>query len=149
AGRSLARTITRPFNLIEPQSQAVPAAPAPALRDLPLQFDLWSLEKKNGLQFTRAPQWARGQVLRLIWYTLLVVVYLILSLVTLQKVIALPKPEFLPYLGLVTAALLIFLILYTAYQLLVQPNEIDVENAGVTARRGGSERWRVSKPDIQ
>lgn len=149
AGRSLARTITRPFNLIEPQTQEAPVEPAPALRDLPLQFDLWSLEKKDGLQLTRAPQWARGQVLRIVWYGLLVAVYLVLSLVTLQKVIALPKPEFLPYLGLVTAALLGFLILYTAYQLFVQPNVIVVESTGVAARRGGSERWRVDKPEIQ
>ncbi len=152
AGRSLARTITRPFNLIEPQTKdQAPTAPPPALRSLPLNFDLWTLEKQNQniLEFILSPRWARGMILRIVWYALLIAVYLILSIVTLEQIIALPKPEFLPYLGLVTAIFLIFMILYTFFQLITKPSQIDVTGDGVIARRGNSERWNVSKKAVQ
>lgn len=150
AGRGLARAISRPFNMIEPSPQeAAPPAAPPALRELPLRLDLWSLEGQPELQLTRSAGWVRGKLLRIVWYLLLIGVYIGLSVMTLQKIIALPKPEFLPYLGLATAVLLAILIVYTLYQLLSRPNAIVVENGGIVARRGGSERWRVNKQDIQ
>lgn len=155
AGRGLARTIACPFNLIEPDTQtAVPAAPpAPPkpLRELPLYFDQWTLTRQSALQFVRSPRWARNRVVRVLWYALLVVVYIILSVMTLRGIIALPKPEFLPYLGLAVAVLLVGLIGYTLYQLLTYPNRVVVDEAQKNVRglRGESERWAFQKPDIQ
>jgi hypothetical protein len=156
AGRTLARTITRPFNLIEPPPQGERVSKAieiPPLRSLPLEFDLWTLDKQQDkLQLTRSSSWGRSRVVRIIWYTILAVVYVLLSVTTLSGVIALPKPpidalppEFLPYLGLVTAALLVAFVIYILYQLITQPDRIIVDQSSrsVYAQRGNQERWRL------
>ncbi|MBZ0279870.1 MAG: hypothetical protein K8L97_03960 [Anaerolineae bacterium] len=152
AGRGLARTIACPFNLIEPETQkaAVPAPPKP-LRELPLYFDQWTLNRQSALQFTRSPRWARSRILRIGWYAALVVVYIILSVMTLRGVIALPKPEFLPYLGLAVAVLLVGLIGYIIYQLLTSPNRVvvDDETGIIRGLRGETERWAFQKQDVQ
>ena len=64
--------------------------------------------------------------MRLVWYALLVIAYFVLSIVTLSGVIALPKPEFLPYLGIVVGVFLIGLLLYTLYELINRPNRVVV-----------------------
>jgi hypothetical protein len=150
AGRTLARTIMCPFNLIEPQVQTTPKPVVmPPLRDLPLEFDLWTLEKiQDSLQFTLAPRWNRSHLLRVVWYVLLVVVYVILSVTTLSGIIALPKPEFLPYLGLATAVLLVCIIIYTVYQLITQPDHITIDGTSVSATHGSRERWRLDNVAI-
>jgi hypothetical protein len=154
AGRSLARTITRPFNLIEPQPGAkAEAEPVmPPLRALPLEFDQWTLEKTgDSLRFLRAPQWSRSRVLRVIWYALLAVVYVVLSLTTLSQIIALPRPEFLPYLGLAVAALLGLMILYLFYQLFTVPDRVTVDGStqSIYASRGNRERWRLENVAVE
>ncbi len=151
AGRSLARTLTRPFNLIQPQAKEAEAPTLPPLRDLPLQFDLWTLEKPDFLQFTRSPRWVRSRLIRIAWYVLLIAVYVGLSLLSLTGKIALPRPEFLPYLGLVTAALLLGLIIHMIFQLLTRPDRIviDESSRSVFAMRGKSERWRVDSVAIE
>lgn len=150
AGRSLARTITRPFNLIEPQTDARPALPpAPPLRPVPLEFDLWTLENAESLELKRSSSWARKRIIRFLWYTLLMVAYIGLSVLTLKQVIALPKPELLPYLGLVTAGFLFVMAMYTLFKLFREPNRITFNNDGVAALRGNSERWRVPINDIK
>ncbi|MEP6984934.1 MAG: hypothetical protein ABI970_05035 [Chloroflexota bacterium] len=156
AGRALARTLQRPFNLIEPDRSAAIAAgtirqesapPAP-LRSLPIQFDQWTLTRQSALQFVRGSQWARQHVIRLLWYALLVIAYFVLSIVTLTQVIALPKPEFLPYLGLVVGIFLIAMMLYTFYELINRPNRVVVDNNGVEGLRGKNTAWQVPKESI-
>lgn len=152
AGRGLARTIACPFNLIEPAvKEAAPPPPPKPLRELPLYFDQWTLNRQSALQFVRSPRWARSRVLRIVWYAVLVAVYIILSVMTLRGIIALPKPEFLPYLGLAVAVLLVGLIGYSLYQLLTSPNRVIVDGADGTIRglRGEVERWGFNKGDVQ
>ncbi|MBI5667049.1 MAG: hypothetical protein HZC41_03505 [Chloroflexi bacterium] len=151
AGRSLASALGRSFNFIEPQPGAVEAPPPPPLPALPLHLDDWTLEQAKMLQFRRSGKWARARVIRIIWYTLLIVVYVALSLLTLQGQIALPKPEFLPYLGLAVAALLALGIIYTLFQLLLTPNRIIVDAATrqITARAGSRQRWRLQPAEYQ
>ncbi len=153
AGRALARTLQRPFNLIEPdRTEALAAAPSYAppapLRALPLQFDQWTLTRQSALQFVRSPQWTRQRVLRLAWYALLVVAYFVLSIVTLTQVIALPKPEFLPYLGIVVGVFLIGMMLYTLFELINRPSRVVVDNNGVEGKRGNNAAWQVPKESI-
>jgi hypothetical protein len=149
AGRALAQKLARPFNLIEPEVALPEAPPPPPLKPLPLPFEIWTLEKSSTLQFTRNAAWLRSQLLRLAWYTVLIVIYIILSVFTLRQIIALPRPEFLPYLGLATAALLIGLSLYTIWQILRQPNRIIVEPRGIRALRGKSVRWSIPRESIE
>jgi hypothetical protein len=154
AGRALARTIQRPFNLIPPDtsqvaSEAQPvSAPPPPLRNLPLEFDQWTLTRQSALQFVRAPQWTRQRVVRLLWYALLVIAYFVLSIVTLTGIIALPKPEFLPYLGLVVGVFLIGMMLYTFFELVNRPGRVVIDNGGVQAKRGQATAWQVHKESI-
>ncbi len=150
AGQSLARTITRPFNLIPPRVEA--QAPAPPLPELPLKFDLWTLERAdaNRIQLTRASSWARSRVVRVLWYSFWVVVYVVLALTTLLRGIALPSPEFLPYLGLAAALVLVGMIGYLLVQLLTTPNRIvvDAGSGNVIALRGKRPRWRVNRDQV-
>lgn len=155
AGERLAQAVTRPFDVIPPGAQTAPAvAPAPAkpLPDLPVKLDLWRVEPRgeHTVEFIRAASWARARVLRIVWYLIWIAVYLVLSIATLSGVIALPKPEFLPWLGLASAALLILMTLGLIVQLIRQPNRIVADGASgtVTALRGNSRRWRVERPEI-
>ncbi len=151
AGRALARILARPYNLIEPEtiSKSAPAPSLPPLRALPLEFDQWTLEQKPNLQFKRSSRWARARIIRLAWYGLLLLAYVALSVLSLQGIIALPRPEFLPYLGLATAVLLFGLMIYTLYQLVTQPSQILVESHGVRARHASGHNWQINRNDVQ
>lgn len=151
AGRTLARTIARPFNRIEPEATPLQptTAPPPPLRKLPLEFDQWTLSRQSALQFVRSSQWTRTRLVRLVWYGVLAVIYFVLSIMSLRGIIALPKPEFLPYLGLAVGAFLILMMLYTLYQLFNYPGRIMVQAEGVRGLRGRSASWRVEKEAVE
>lgn len=126
-------------------------APVP-LPGLPVTLDDWQLSQvaPDTLEFKRSGAWARGKYLRALWYLLFTVIYLVLSITTLQGRIALPKPEFLPYLGLASAAILFLLALATLVRVMRSPNRVVVQaGRGVTALRGGGERWQVPLAEIE
>ncbi|MCA0456289.1 MAG: hypothetical protein LCI00_20080 [Chloroflexi bacterium] len=151
AGRSLGRTLVRPFNLIEPDKSTASKpvlAPPPPLRSLPLEFDQWSMVRNSALQLVRSSQWMRQRVVRLMWYGLLVVAYFVLSIVTLQGGIALPNPEFLPYLGIAVGVLLLGMMLYTLYEIINKPNRIVVTNEGVAWMRGNRQGTLIQTEQI-
>ena len=135
-----------PYRLVTPV-----AAPAP-LPSLPVTVDEWRLEQVGAdtLEFKRSGAWARGKYLRSLWYLLFTVIYLILSITTLDGRIALPKPEFLPYLGLASAGILFLLALASVVRVVRTPNRIVVQSGrGVAGLRGRGERWRADLPDIE
>lgn len=169
AGRSLASIVGRSFNLIPPRPQPAPAAPAPPapLPDLPLRMGIWTLSwgennthippEARALIFRRASSWAFSRVTRIIWYGLWVVVYIILSIATLTRTLALPNsgtmlptPELLPVLGLAAALILLGMIAYLLYELVSKPDHIIVDPRSrlVVALRGEGERWRVAAGDV-
>ncbi len=149
AGEGLAGALGRPFNLVPPQPAATPTAPPRPLPPLPQRFDLWRLEAGRALTLKRAGRWSRVRLWRVIWYSLLAVVYTGLSVLTLQGRIALPNPAWLPYLGLAAAVLMLALAAAALYQLLVYPNTILVDERGVQAQRWGRPRWSHPRGDIQ
>ncbi len=150
AGRSLAMAVQRPFNYLPPQPREAAAPAPPPLPELPLHFDQWTLQKTGALEFVRDAGWVRARLLRMIWYGLLAIVYVALSLLTLQGKIALPKPEFLPYLGLAVAVLLVGAVVYTAQRLLSTPDRIHIDAARVVSgRRGRRVRWQLQPADYQ
>lgn len=143
-----------------PYAPAIPAQPAPAyappapprpLPALPVRLDEWELTQTSAdtLEFKRSGAWARGKMLRVLWYTLFIVIYLVLSITTLQGRIALPKPEFLPYLGLASAAILFLLAVATLLRVGRTPNRIVVQSGhGIAGLRNRSERWRMTPAEI-
>lgn len=172
AGRQLAGSIARPFNLIEAQVPAAPPEPeiddpvfpsyaaptaaastrtseTPALPTLPLRLDLWTLAQANGgLELTLTPAWGRSRLLRVAWYIVWAGVFTVLALATITSGIALPRPEFLPYLGIAAAALLILLIFNNLLQVARVTNRIEITPRGVRGLHGKREQWHSSVTDI-
>ena len=177
AGKTLAATIARPFNLIPARvEQPAPPPPPALLPPLPLRMGLWTLDwanngkRKRGsdfiaesetgvtapeqraFQFLRTSSWTISKTLRIGWYSIWVVVYLILSIATLTRKLALPNsgtmlptPEVLPFLGILSAVVLVGMILYNLYELFYKPDGIvvDPQTRTVTAFRGGSQLWQT------
>lgn len=163
AGQNLARIIARPFRVIPPQI-AKPAAPPPPppLPSLPLQFGGWTLDWENGtgspLHLRRTSNWRFGKVLRILWYTFWLAVYLVLSVATLTSGLALPNagtmlpnPALLPYLGLGVAVILVGMIVHLVYELLTNPDHVRVDSADhfVSVLHGDSEKWRIAASEAQ
>ncbi len=157
AAQGLAQTITRPFNLIPARKPKVAELPLP---DLPTEIGLWRLERtgEHGIQMIRSPRWVASRLMRMAWYVFWIVVYLILSIATLNTELALPNsgtmlpnPELLPYLGLAAAGVLFLMTLYLLYEILTRPNRILISDAerNITALHGEAARWSMDSKDLQ
>lgn len=156
AGEALAQAVTRPFYLVPAEVEeksTAPAAPPRPLPDLPLMLQNWTFERGSGdqFQFVRAKSQSRAAVRRILWYTLWTIVYIILVVTSFTSGIAPAKPEILPYLGLLSALMLVVLILSNLYHLAVDPNRIVVDSTSRTIRalRGRRERWGFSADQLQ
>lgn len=171
AGRNLALALARPFNLLQPEIKPKAAPPQP-LPTLPLKLDQWKLDQVDDeaarkkrlaaelgrakampptLRLHRSGSWARSKLVRAVWYGLLAAAYLGLSVLSLQGTLALPTPDFLPYIGLGAGILFILFALYQVAQVLLTANNllIDADEPGVALRRGRRERWRLNRDSIQ
>ena len=160
AGKNLAQAVSRPFYLVPPQTEAAPAAapalpltPARTLPEPPFTFDLWTFERTDGdrFQLVRSRAWALTGVRRILWYGLWTAVYVLLVVTTLTAGIAPSRPEWLPYLGIVSAGILVLLILRNMVNLLTQPNRIVIESGRRSVRGlvGEQEWWRVAADQIE
>lgn len=156
AGRTLARTIGCPFNMARPKPAEVPkAAPPKALPELPLDLHDWTFGRENNgwLTFHRAKVWTRERIRRVFWYSFWTIAYIVLAVATLRSDIALPRPEWLPYLGLATAVLLIGLVVRSIMELRRQPRRIVVDPStaqiwGVLAQGSKKPLWRMGRENI-
>lgn len=172
SARGLSMVIDCPMNIIPYQRAPRPGAEVKAeldtresiavtpLPNLPLDLGEWSLLRSGQgvLQLKRAANWKRKKYLRIIWFTLWLLVYLALSILTLNSDLALPNagamlpnPEILPYLGLIISLILFGLIVYHVIDLLRQPDRIvfDGERGRVTALRRKKPRWVRSSSDLR
>lgn len=160
AGEALANVLERPFNKVPPSRRKVPAPAPTPIPALPGEIGGWHLKKTGDsrLELKRSRRWALGRLSRAAWYAFWLVIYVILSTTTLSANLALPNagtmlpnPELLPYLGLLAAAVLIFLIFQIIYQVLTRPDRIiiDGEAQMVTAHRGRRTRWQVPQENLQ
>lgn len=179
SGTALARILGRPFNFITPRAetesqpistpkpQAIsqpqqPSAPPPPLPSLPLHIGLWALEngdeQPNLLQFTRSRRWTIARMTRILWYVILGVLYVVLSVTTLNSDLALPNagtmlpnPELLPYLGIIIAGFLTFLIVQIVLEIIQTPNRIviDPNSRSIIGLRGNAVRWTRPAQELQ
>ncbi|MGQ9889829.1 MAG: hypothetical protein ACUVSX_15290 [Aggregatilineales bacterium] len=152
AGAGLAQIIERPFSRIAPQLEPAPAAAAPLLPEPPLTLDCWTLVRADGaLALVRSPGYARGLARRSLWYGLWVIVYIVLIVTNFTSGIAPARPAFLPYLGLLAAAILTALIVRNVYWLWTQPNRIVIDPTAraITALRGKRQRWRLEASALE
>ena len=177
AGQTLAQQITRPFTVIPPSETAPPPtaeATAPALDDtpargglpvieeapaepipqpdLPLKFDLWSLhpaEGQPGLELILSRAFGRSKLIRVAWNIIWLGVFIVLTLTTLTSGIALPRPEFLVYLGFASIAVLVIAIFYGLYQSATYLNRVVITAEGVRWLRGRGSRRFIEQSAIQ
>jgi hypothetical protein len=155
AGESLADMMERPFYFVPPRpvEAAAPPTPRPApLPVLPDTIDLWSVGKTDAgqIELTLATKVRNARRSRAIWYGLLSIIYFALSGLTLTSGIALPRPEFLPYLGLAAGAILLIAAIwslltpgYSIDRIVVHP-----EAKAIRGQRGGRDRWRYESDDL-
>jgi hypothetical protein len=155
AGETLAQAMTRPFHFVPPVVSdsvvAKPAAPAP-LRPLPAALDEWAIRMNNSGQIEAAlPSKGSTRIRRAVWYGFLSVVYFALSGLTLTSGIALPRPEWLPWLGVAAAIILLLLAIRT---LLVRDQSVNriVVHPEAKVIRGShdrQDRWRYEADEIK
>jgi len=165
AGDALSQVLGIPFSLIDPTPDPAKQRrqdSSPSLPDLPLQFGMWSLDRAqdqaNALQFTRSGRWTIARLSRILWYLFLGVLYVLLSVATLNSDLALPNagtmlpnPELLPYLGLIIAVILMFLIIQIFIEMRSKPNRIliDPTSRTVAALLGKNELWRKGVENLR
>ncbi len=174
AGQTLAEQMERPFTLIPPNaSETSTTAPTATQEmsaharieattleplaepipqpDLPLTFDLWSLQQTapDRLELILSPAWGRGKLVRVAWNIVWLGVFIILTGTTLTSGIALPRPEILVYFGFASIILLILLIFYNLYETMTAINRIVFEQAGVRWLRGTRVRRTLPIDQIQ
>lgn len=174
AGKTLAQRLSRPFTVIPPRTNgagapsisATPAMPLPPLAPLPLRLDLWTLkavgrDRLNGtspdaIEFRLSSGGGRGKLIRAGWYVLWAGVFFVLSVSSLTEAIALPRPEWLPYLGVGSGVFLVLLALINLVRTATRLNRIVIDpvqriisggrGRGVGSGRG--ERWRFTGDEI-
>lgn len=158
AAQALARVMKLPLKVIPPKIEqadefAVVAPPKP-LPPLPLDFGVWSLHREGpGLVFKLADSWTRSRVMRVLWYTLWLIVFIVLSGLSLTVKLALPNagtllpiPQALPYMGLAVAAVLAVLIAKNLYEMISQPDRVIINSnaRAVIAARGPKTKWTMT-----
>ncbi len=171
AGQTLANQVDCPFTLIPPHGEAITPditrdasststriavsnmEPIPDVipqPDLPLKFELWTLQPAEaGLELVLAPSWGRSKLMRVGWNILWLAVFIILTVTTLTSGIALPRPEILVWLGFASIILLILTILYNLYEVFTYINRIVIDSEGVRWMRGKRVRRSVPLSAIQ
>jgi hypothetical protein len=159
AGQQLARMLDCPFNLIpireQPPQKTTAVRSTKPLPALPLELQEWHfrLDNNGWLTFVRDGAWQQERVRRVLWYGFWSVAYVVLSIATITGDIALPRPEFLPYLGLVTAVILIGLVGYNLWELRNRPRRIIVDPTtqqiwGAAAEKARKPLWRMERLDV-
>lgn len=151
AGRSLAHVMTRPFSLVPPKPVEVPPRELPPL---PLMLDdTWRLDRAGdgNLELVPDKRWRRQTVRRIIWYCFWTLVYGLLIYGTVNSNIAPPNPEFLPALGVASAALLIGLIFKNVYRLMTWPTHyiVDSTQQVLQAAHGKGTRWMLYDHELR
>ena len=163
-GKALADTLGIPFASTAPIDMA-PEPEAIALEPLPLDLGQWRLEeadRKRGadgeLRLAREKRWLRAKQRQIAWYALLTLVYLWVSLATLNSELGLPiagtlipNPAWLPYLGIVVAIMLVLAIVRLLWMIQGQPNAIVMNpyEKTISASRGNRQLWKVNAGSVQ
>ena len=163
AGQALADVLGKPF--VHAPPVLAPAPPPIPLADLPLEVGIWRLQAGEAagsgsgeVWFVRSKSWMRGKLRQIAWYGLFVVLYVWVSIASMSSELALPNagtlipdPQFLPYLGLGVAALLMLMILQQLWQIMREPDRILISAyvGSVVARRGDRMRWQVNAKSVQ
>ena len=138
-GQALAQALDIPFASSEAGIKAEPEPEPIPLVDLPLRLGMWRLQagltgaETGELRLLREKRWLQGRLRQIAWYGLWMLVYLWVSIATLTNELGLPiagtlipNPAWLPYLGLVVAALLALAIARQIVIILREPDALRI-----------------------
>ncbi len=164
-GAALARALDIPFASSQESLEEAPEPEPIPLVELPLELGMWRLQTATGigadegeLELRRDRRWMRGRLRQIAWYALMTAIYLWVSLATLTNELGLPiagtlipNPAWLPYLGIVVAALLVLAVLRQVWIILREPDAILVNpwEKAISAWRGGQMLWKVNAGGVQ
>ncbi|MFW5748203.1 MAG: hypothetical protein ACOCYT_01180 [Chloroflexota bacterium] len=155
AGESLASLLDVPFKVIEPRPEAEIPRREVKLHAESIDLGTWRMAPPDNsrLVFDRGRRWRTTRLLRIFWYGILTVVYIVLSVTTLQNNLALPNsgimlptPELLPYLGIAAAIVSGGITFYAFYELLTRYNRIVVDGAAREIRIQRGDRVKQTRP---
>jgi hypothetical protein len=158
--RALAALWNKPFKLIPPSAPSAPAlptrpepeptpsAPEPPLMPLPIRADDWEFGERDGAYvLRRSADWQRGLLARMLFFALLAPLFAILSIGALNTPYARVSPEWLPFVGLGIAALLLALAVWQGLAIRRETHVlIDLRNQLVRLISRGSKRVRTQLP---
>ena len=160
-GKALATTLGIAL-VAKDEADAQEPEPAPApLPALPLDLGMWRLEHGDGqgeLRLRRGSRWLAAKRRQIAWYALWAAIYSWVALATLNNELGLPKagtlipnPDWLPWLALVVAALLLLLILRRGWQMLTAPDSIVINpySKSIRGLRGEAQRWQIKAGGVQ
>ena len=164
-GQALAQALDIPFASTEAAIKAEPEPEPIPLVDLPLRLGMWRLqatEEDNAgageLRLLREKRWLQGRLRQIAWHGLWMLVYLWVSIATLTNDLGLPiagtlipNPAWLPWLGLVVAALLALAIARQIVIILREPDALLINpwERTVSAWRGSKQLWKVKAGSVQ
>ena len=160
-GEALAATLGIPFIARDEIKEPEPAPQPVPLAELPLDLGMWSLEgtETGGeLRLRRGARWKAARRRQMAWYALWMVVYVWVARATLGSELGLPNagtlipnPDWLPYLALLVAALLLLQILRQFWIGLRKPNTIafNAYDKSIRGLRDNSQRWQISAGSVQ
>lgn len=162
-GQALAQALDIPFASNEAGIEAEPEPEPMPLVDLPLHLGLWRLQPVDDkgageLRLLRENRWLHSRLRQIAWYGLWILIYLWVSIATLTSELGLPiagtlipNPAWLPYLGLLVAALLALAIARQFMIILREPDALLINpwERTVGAWRGDKQLWKVRAGSVQ
>jgi hypothetical protein len=159
AGQTLAQKLARPFTIVPPpaaaprEGAAAKASAAATLPQLPITLHEWTLScpREGLLVLALGARWGRARLLRALWFLFLSAVFLVLSIRSLEGIIAPTQPAFLPYLGIASAVFLLGASLRLILTTLTRERRIEIDTASRTIRAvsGGRTRWMLTADDLR
>ncbi|MCY4466218.1 MAG: hypothetical protein OXE46_11850 [Chloroflexi bacterium] len=160
-GEALAATLGIPFITRDEIIEQEPAPQPVPLAELPLDLGMWQMERteaQSELQLRRQSRWKSARRRQIAWYALWMIIYIWVALATLGSDLGLPNagtlipnPDWLPYLALVVAALLLLQILRQLWVGLRATNTIvfNPYSKSIRGLHGNSQRWQISAGGVQ
>jgi hypothetical protein len=122
--QALAQVLGVPYQVVDrSDTSSKTKRKAVPLAALPLTTGQWTLvqdpAEDGTLRYEREKRWWYDRLARGVWYAVLTVVYVAVSIATLNSPLALPNegmmlpvPQYLPYLGLFSAVIIVCLSIY-------------------------------------
>ena len=164
-GETMAGVLGVPYQTLIPERIQVQDQTDEPLPSTPLSFGIWNFDaidkssdgEATRYLFQRKRQWQWRKIRRIVWYSLWCVVFLLVAIGTLSLPIDLPNtgtlvnPEWLPYMGIISAAILATIVIMTIYELISTPTKLllNRNEQSVSSWVRDKEDWKIRADAVQ